>query len=244
MRKVHFQWFNSLLENKPWQLNEEQYNQFELYYEMLIQWNERINLTAITDKEQVFVKHFYDSLTLGYSIDFNDNVSMIDVGSGAGFPGLPMKIAFPKIRLTIIDSLAKRISFLEHLVGKLKLEHVVLIHARAEDAARHVNLRDAFDIATARAVARLNILHELCVPFVKPGGWMAAMKGTNPEEEIVEAEYSARQLNCKYVRTDKYELPEETGERHIILYQKLTKTPSLYPRKPGLPSKKPLLKSH
>ena len=222
------------------ELSESQRNMFETYYRELIDWNEKMNLTGITEREQVYVKHFYDSLTLSFFVPMENVATVADIGSGAGFPGVPLKIAYPHIKLTIIDSLNKRIRFLRHLVEKLQLTNVECVHARAEDAARQPVLRDAFDLVTARAVARLNVLNELCLPFVKVGGLFAAMKGTDPSDEIGEAAFSLRQLKGETVAVRRLELPVDRAERHIVMIRKLAPTPKLYPRKAGTPLKDPL----
>lgn len=240
----YFSDFSQILESLELELNEQQYERFEIYFEQLVEWNKVMNLTAITEREQVFLKHFYDSLLLSQSVQMNEIGSIVDIGSGAGFPSFPLKIMFPHIEVTIIDSLGKRIKFLSHLVDKLNLTNVQLLHARAEDAAREIKLRDKFDLATARAVAKLNVLNELCVPFVKTDGYFAAMKGTDPLDEVNEARYSAKQLKCEYIRTDAFQLPNDSSERNIVLYRKTAATPKQYPRKAGLPAKNPLQGSH
>lgn len=238
---MDFHWFERALAEKGIHLSSSQTAQFELYYRELVAWNEQMNLTAITDKEQVFAKHFYDSITLSLCVPMDSIGRLADIGSGAGFPSLPVKILYPHLRVTIIDSLNKRIRFLDHLVRQLELDAVERVHARAEEAARLPEYRDAFDLVTARAVARLSILNELCLPFVKKGGLFAAMKGADPDEEVAEASYSAAQLNAELAEQHKFELPLDQSKRHIILYRKTDATPRKYPRKPGLPNKSPLI---
>lgn len=232
--------FVSLLEKQGVALQSRQLDQFELYYKELVAWNEKMNLTAITDREQVYLKHFYDSLTLSFYVDLSKVSTLADIGAGAGFPSIPLKIVYPHLKLTIIDSLNKRIVFLEHIGKTLQLENMVSIHARAEEAGRKPELRDAFDLATARAVARLNILNELCLPFVKEGGYFAAMKAAQSDDELVEAKTSIRLLNASLEKVHTFELPIEHAERNIIVLRKRGTTPSKYPRKPGTPSKDPL----
>lgn len=233
--------FVSLIEAQGLHLSEYQLEQFDIYFRELVSWNEKMNLTGITERDQVYVKHFYDSLTLAFYKGMNEVGSIIDVGSGAGFPGIPLKITFPHLKLTIVDSLNKRISFLQHVVNTIGLEDVQLIHGRAEDVSRLPEHRDAYDLATARAVARLAVLNEFCLPFVKPGGVFAAMKGNNPGDELGEAAYSMKELKGSLVETYNFNLPVENSERHIILIKKTAPTPKKYPRKAGTPLKTPLI---
>lgn len=215
--------------------------QFETYYRELITWNERMNLTGITERDQVYTKHFYDSATLAFFVDLTEVGSLADIGSGAGFPSIPLKILFPHLQVTIIDSLNKRIQFLQHLIAELGLEQVEAIHSRAEEAGKNSRYRERFDLVTARAVARLNVLSEFCLPFVKVGGRFVAMKGTDPQEEILEAEYSLKLLGAQLDNVHQFHLPVEQSERHIIVMNKKKHTPKGYPRKPGTPLKQPLL---
>lgn len=176
------------------EIGELQLEQFELYYKELVSWNEKMNLTGITDREQVYTKHFYDSVSLAFYTDMNKVNKLADIGSGAGFPGIPLKICFPHIQLTIIDSLNKRIGFLQYVVDTLGLEQVELIHGRAEELGRKEGYRDSYDLVTARAVAKLAVLNEFCLPFVRKSGMFAAMKGGDPRDEMKEAEFSFNQL--------------------------------------------------
>lgn len=233
--------FHQLLLEHQIDLSEQQMNQFEMYYQELVTWNEKMNLTGITDRDQVYIKHFYDSITLSFHIQMGEITTLADIGSGAGFPGIPLKICFPHLKLTIIDSLNKRIHFLQHVVDQLGLQDVTLIHGRAEDLARKVELRDSFDLATARAVARLAVLNEFCLPFVKQGGMFAAMKGSNPEEEVKEAKRSLSELKGQLRATPHFSLPLENSERHIVIIKKTAATPNKYPRKAGTPLKAPII---
>lgn len=233
--------FAELLEQRSIAISDAQFTQFETYYRLLADWNTRMNLTAITEREQVYVKHFYDSVSLSFFIPFAEIRSMVDVGTGAGFPGIPLKILYPHVRLTLIDSLNKRIRFLEHVVETLQLDQVTCIHARAEDAARKPELRDAFDLATARAVARLPLLNELCLPFVAPGGRFVAMKGPDAAEEIRESGRSLKELRAELAHTHRFRLPREDAERYVIEIRKRQATPAKYPRKAGIPTKQPLI---
>lgn len=233
--------FCGLLEPRGIQLNKLQLSQFERYFKELVSWNEKMNLTGITERHEVYIKHFYDSLTLSFYVDFANVKSMADIGSGAGFPGIPLKIAFPHLQLTIVDSLNKRIQFLQHVVDELQLDGVQLIHGRAEDIARQANFRDRFDVVTARAVARMAVLNEFCLPFAKVGGVFAAMKGTDPAEELKEAARSFKELKGSLRKTFQFTLPVSDSNRHIIVVDKKGPTPAKYPRKAGTPLKAPLI---
>ena len=232
--------FIALLKEKGVDLSPQQLNQYEVYYRELIAWNEKMNLTGITEREQVYVKHFYDSVSLSFFMSMNEVNTLIDIGSGAGFPSIPLKIAFPHLKVTIVDSLNKRIQFLQHLVKELQISDVQCVHSRAEDAARLPELRDRFDLATARAVARLSILNELCLPFVRVGGHFVAMKGSDAADEIGEAKYSISELKAKLIDDYAFKLPIEQSARHLVVLQKTAVTPGKYPRKAGLPAKQPL----
>lgn len=233
--------FQSLLRDQGIEVNAEQTTQFETYFKELVTWNEKMNLTGITERDQVYVKHFYDSLSLSFYVNMNDVHSLADIGSGAGFPGIPLKICFPHIKLTIVDSLNKRIQFLQNIVDQLSLDGVELIHGRAEDVARKPQYRDQFDLVTARAVARMAVLNEFCLPFVKVGGIFAAMKGSDPREEIEEAARSMKLLNAKLSGSHHFTLPMDSSDRHIILVSKNAATPKAYPRKAGTPLKSPII---
>ncbi|WP_410770097.1 16S rRNA (guanine(527)-N(7))-methyltransferase RsmG [Fontibacillus sp. BL9] len=233
--------FRELLSERGIELTPEQLQQFEVYYQELVEWNEKMNLTGITEREQVYIKHFYDSVTLSFYINIEEIDSLADIGSGAGFPGIPLKICFPHLKLTIVDSLNKRIHFLQNVVDKLGLDQVNLLHGRAEDMARNENLRDSYDLVTARAVARMAVLNEFCLPFTKPGGTFAAMKGSDPGEEISESSKSLTELKGKLHQIHHFSLPMENSDRHIILVKKTGPTPKKYPRKAGTPLKSPIL---
>ena len=233
--------FKEALASKGIILNEKQMEQFERYYELLIEWNEKINLTAITDKKEVYLKHFYDSITLGLYVDeFHSPIQLCDVGAGAGFPSIPLKIAFPEIQVTIVDSLNKRIQFLNLLMSELELEGVACHHDRAETFGRNPEFRGRYDFVTARAVARMSVLSELCLPLVKKSGYFVAMKAASSEEELDDAKKAIATLGGKLEVDNAFELPLDAGERHIILIQKTKETPKKYPRKPGTPNKSPL----
>lgn len=218
-------------------LTSRQLEQFEIYYHELIIWNEKMNLTAITKKEEVYEKHFYDCLLASQIIDFN-NQNICDVGAGAGFPSIPLKIVFPNLKVTIVDSLNKRITFLNHLSDKLGLENFNAISARAEEYA--LDNEEKYDIVMARAVARLNILLELCVKMVKVSGYFIALKGKAALDEISESKIALEKLDLKIEKKEKYQLISEKDTRYLLLIKKLKKTNSKFPRSFGQIKKKPL----
>lgn len=209
-------------------LTESMERNFETYYQVLVETNEKMNLTAITEKNEVYCKHFLDSLEITRAIGINDEITLCDVGSGAGFPSIPLAIVNNKCKVTIIDALNKRINFLNGLVKELGLDNVCAIHARAEDFAK--TSREKFDIVTARAVARLNILVELCLPLTKVGGKMIAMKGSSGLEELEEAKKAIAVLGGVIEKTITVDLPEDMGKREIIIINKVKNTPMKYPR--------------
>ncbi|EOT26219.1 16S rRNA (guanine(527)-N(7))-methyltransferase RsmG [Enterococcus saccharolyticus] len=221
-------------------LNQTQLEQFERYYELLVEWNEKMNLTAITEKKEVYLKHFYDSITLALSVPLNEQASLCDVGSGAGFPSIPLKIVFPELKITIVDSLNKRITFLQTLVNELGLNGVSLFHDRAETFGQNPAHRAAYDYVTARAVARLNVLTELCLPLVKKDGFFFALKAAKSEEELTEAKPAIAILGGKFIEDKEIHLPVTHDERHTLIIEKKKETPKKYPRKPGLPNKQPI----
>ncbi len=232
--------FLQALKEKGIELTEKQIAQFKMYFEELVEWNEKMNLTAITDEPSVYLKHFYDSISAAFYVDLNGKKKLCDVGAGAGFPSIPIKICFPELHVTIVDSLNKRIGFLNHLAEKLQLENVEFVHARAEDFGQNKAYREKFDIVTARAVARLSVLSELCIPLVKKGGIFVAMKGAAAKEELVDAKRPLTVLGAKIQKDYSFLLPVEDSERNIFVFSKVKETPSKYPRKPGVPNKTPI----
>lgn len=221
------------------ELSTEQIGQFKTYFEMLVEWNQKINLTAVTEMKEVYLKHFYDSITPLLYADIEEGASLCDVGAGAGFPSIPMKIIRPDLKVTIVDSLNKRITFLNELTTVLGLDKIQLVHDRAETFGQY-GQRHMFDVVTARAVAQLNVLAELCLPLVRTGGQFIVMKGKKAMEEIEEAEFALDLLGGDIKKINSLTLPEEESERYIIVIDKVRKTPKKYPRKPGTPNKSPL----
>ena len=232
--------FYVLLADLGFPLTDRQKEQYELYFELLVEWNEKINLTAITEKDEVYLKHFYDSIApILQGLIENQPIRLLDIGAGAGFPSLPMKILFPELDVTIIDSLNKRINFLHLLAEELGLSGVHFYHGRAEDFAQDKAFRAQFDIVTARAVARMQVLSELTIPYLKVGGRLLALKASNAPEELEEAKNALNLLFSKVEDNLQYELPNG-DPRYITLVEKKKETPNKYPRKAGMPNKRPL----
>ena len=221
-------------------LTDRQKEQYERYFELLVEWNEKINLTAITEKDEVYIKHFYDSIApILQGLIENQPIRLLDIGAGAGFPSLPMKILFPELDVTIIDSLNKRINFLHLLAEELGLSGVHFYHGRAEDFAQDKAFRAQFDLVTARAVARMQVLSELTIPYLKVGGRLLALKASNAPEELEEAKNALNLLFSNVEDNLQYELPNG-DPRYITVVEKKKETPNKYPRKAGLPNKRPL----
>ena len=220
------------------EISEKQLNQFYNYMNILIEWNKVMNLTNITEPEEIIQKHFVDSLTVLKSI--KENASIIDVGTGAGFPGMPIKIVFPETRITLLDSLNKRIKFLEEVINKLELKNIETIHGRAEEVAHNKNYREKYDIAIARAVAPLNVLSEYLLPFVKIGGYAICMKGVKGKEEAEEGKNAIKILGGEITNSREFNLPNTEMARTIIEIEKIKNTEKKYPRKAGTPTKMPL----
>ncbi|KRL61957.1 16S rRNA (guanine(527)-N(7))-methyltransferase RsmG [Latilactobacillus fuchuensis] len=225
-------------------VSQKQTDQFARYFERLVAVNQNVNLTAITEREAVYLKHFYDSITPALYLDQlrSEPLSICDIGAGAGFPSLPIKILFPQLKITIVDSLNKRIHFLEELVQELGLTDVRLVHDRAELFSQLKSpYREQFDIVTARAVASLNVLAEFCLPAVKVGGQFIALKASQSATELADADYALTVLGGRLVDDIALTLPETNDSRHIIIIDKIQPTPDKYPRRAGVPVKKPLM---
>lgn len=227
------QQFIEALKQKGIELSEGQIAQFRKYFELLVEWNEKMNLTAITDLEGVYLKHFYDSISASFYFDFTKVTTVCDVGAGAGFPSIPIKICFPHLEITIVDSLNKRITFLNHLTNELNLDHMSFVHARAEEFGQNANYREQFDVVTARAVARLSVLSELCIPLAKEGGYFVALKAAAGAEEMKDAAKAITTLGAKLKEEFAFLLPVEESERSLYVFDKVKATPKKYPRKPG-----------
>jgi 16S rRNA (guanine527-N7)-methyltransferase len=235
--------FSQILQEYGIQLSIEQQEQFARYFYFLVEWNNRMNLTAITEENEVYLKHFFDSLApifLGV-IASNDPIDLLDIGAGAGFPSIPMKILFPKLKVTIIDSLNKRIIFLKELAKALGLEEVRFYHGRAEDFGQNVYYRERYSLVTARAVARLNVLSELTLPFLKKGGRLIALKASQTSEEVRKAKKAIALLGGKIAEEKGYSLPVTQDSRFLVVVKKEGITPKKYPRKAGTPNKKPIV---
>ena len=222
-------------------LSFEQRKQFDHYYELLIEWNRVMNLTGITDYDEVNLKHFIDSLSIVKIMNMNLIKKMIDVGTGAGFPGIPLKIAFPELEIVLLDSLNKRVKFLNEVINELGLKKVTVVHGRAEDLAKNKSYREQFDLCVSRAVANLSTLCEYSVPFLWISGSFVSYKGEFSENEIQQAGKAVDILGGKIVETEKFKLPQTDIGRSLIRIEKVKKTPAKYPRKAGLPAKEPLL---
>lgn len=215
-------------------------NDFNIYREILVDWNQKMNLTGIEDEKEVYIKHFLDSVSSVKDNYIKDGVSIIDVGTGAGFPGLPLRICLENIKLTLLDSLNKRINFLQEVSNSLELDNIEFIHGRAEDFGKLEEYREQYDIATARAVAGLPILMEFCVPFIKVGGHFVCLKGPNANLELEESKAAMEALGIEFVDKIDVELPETDLNHNILVFKKVKSTPDKYPRKAGKPSKTPI----
>lgn len=228
------------LEDLGIKVNDKMLDNFNIYREILVDWNQKMNLTGIEDEKEVFIKHFLDSVSSVENEYIKDGISLIDVGTGAGFPGLPLKICLENINLTLLDSLNKRINFLQEVSNNLGLENVEFIHGRAEDFGKLEEYREQYDVATARAVAGLPILMEFCVPFVKVGGYFVCLKGPNANLELEESKSAMEVLGLEFVEKIDIELPETDLKHNILVFKKVKNTPEKYPRKAGKPAKSPI----
>jgi len=223
-------------------LTDEQLSKFKRYAELLLEWNERFNLTAIIDLKEVYSKHFLDSLVLASQIQksVSGQAGLLDIGSGAGFPGLALKIAMPSLQVTLCDALRKRVTFLTHVIGELQLQGIVAVHGRAEELAKSASYRDQFAVVTARAVAHLTVLSEWCLPFVRPHGVFIAMKGPTGEQEAIDAHAAFATLNGTLETVQNYNLPDGAGARSLVVVKKIGVTPKRFPRRAGDAERAPL----
>ena len=222
-------------------LTEKQIEQFEKYYELLVEWNKVMNLTGITEFDEVMQKHFVDSVAAAEYVEMEKINSLIDVGTGAGFPGIPLKIVYPHLQVTLLDSLNKRIKFLDEVVDNLGLTGIKTVHGRAEDAAKKAEYREQFDLSVSRAVANLASLTEYCLPFVKVGGKFVSYKSVSVDEEITQSKKAVYVLGGEIGKVEKFNLPESDMERALVIVEKKRSTPKKYPRKAGMPTKEPLV---
>lgn len=222
-----------------YQLSEHQYQAFLTYYDMLIEWNRRMNLTTITEYQEVVSKHFLDSLSIS-NICSKLEGKLLDLGTGAGFPGIPLKIVYPDLKITLMDSLNKRIRFLQEVIDRVELKNIEAIHGRAEEMGRQKKYRESYDHVVSRAVANISTLSEYCLPFVREGGDFIAYKSGQIEEELNEGKFGIRLLGGKIERVEQFTLPNSEFSRSLVMIRKTKKTPKTYPRKAGTPSKNPL----
>ena len=232
--------FDEKLKELDITLSEKQQEQFYRYYELLVEWNKVMNLTGITEYEEVNEKHFIDSLSLVKVLDISKMNTVIDVGTGAGFPGIPLKIAFPHLKVTLLDSLNKRIKYLDTVIDELELKDINTIHGRAEEYARKEEYREKYDLAVSRAVANLSTLSEYCVPYVKVGGMFVPYKSGEIDEEVKAAQTAIKVLGGKQTEVVKFTLPGSDINRSFVKIQKVKSTGKKFPRKAGLPAKEPI----
>ena len=240
LEKYNIESFQNDLEELNIKLEKRQICQFLQYYELLVEWNSFMNLTAITDYDEVIKKHFVDSLSLIKAIDLSKEISVIDIGTGAGFPGIPLKIAFPNLKVTLLDSLNKRIKFLNEVIDKLELKDIIAIHGRAEDFAKDKNYRQSYDLCVSRAVANLSTLSEYCLPYVKTGGKFISYKSEKITDEMNAAKNAIKILGGNISNQVEFILPDSDIYRNLFIIDKIKDTPIKYPRKAGLPTKEPL----
>lgn len=229
-----------LCEKNGIQLSDEQLKQFSIFYDHMIEMNQVMNLTSITDEDEVILKHFYDSMSVIKYYDFHDQMNVIDVGTGAGFPGIPLAILLPNVQFTLMDSLNKRITFLKEVVKKCGLKNVECIHSRAEELAKDGDYRENYDVCVSRAVANLSVLLEYCIPFIKKGGKFISYKSISSEEELTDSKNAQNKLCCKLKENISFELPDTDIKRNFLIFEKFDHTADKYPRNNGIPRKKPL----
>lgn len=232
--------FKAGLEELEIQLSEKQFQQFIQYYELLVEKNKVMNLTGITEWEEVVQKHFLDSLSLVFATEIEDGAKVLDLGTGAGFPGIPLKIAFPQLQITLLDSLNKRITFLQEVIRTLGLKNIQVFHGRAEEFAHKKGHREAYDLVVSRAVANLSTLSEYCLPFVEVGGAFISYKSGSIAEEVEEADRAIMELGGSLASVEEFQLPDSDIRRSLVVIEKEENTPKKYPRGSGKPGKQPL----
>lgn len=236
----YFDIMSTALSDVKLPFNEDTYNKFMQYKDMIKDWNEKINLTAIVEDEQIVKKHFIDCIKIFKCSPLKEAKSIIDIGTGAGFPGVPIKIIKNDINVVLLDSLNKRINFLNEVINKIELKNIYTVHGRAEDFSRKIEYREKSDVAVSRAVANLAVLSELCIPYVKVGGYFVAMKGPSVEEEIIEGKNAVSILGGKIDDIIKIEIEDSDLNHNLVVIKKVKETPKIYPRKAGTAVKKPL----
>lgn len=220
--------------------NDEMLNNLKIYREILVEWNQVMNLTGIEDEKEVYIKHFLDSISAVKNGYIKDGMSIIDVGTGAGFPGMPLRICLENLKVTLLDSLNKRINFLQEVAKNVGIDDIEYIHGRAEDFGKDEQYREQYDIATARAVAGLPVLMEFCVPFVKVGGYFVCLKGPNANLELEESKAAMEALGVEFIEKINVDLPDSELNHNILVFKKIKNTPEKYPRKAGKPAKSPI----
>lgn len=222
------------------QLDDNKRNQFMEFYKLLIEWNQYMNLTAITEYEEVVEKHFVDSLSIVKAINLCEKENIIDIGTGAGFPGIPIKIIYPHLKVTLLDSLNKRVKFLNTIIEKLELKNINVIHGRAEDYAKQKEYREKYELCVSRAVANLSTLSEYCIPYISVGGMFISYKSDEIDEELLKSKNAVKILGAKVSDVIRFQLPGTDIRRSFIKIEKIKNTPKIYPRRAGIPGKEPL----
>src|SRR6056297_237378 len=238
MSKIDY--LEKLLKKTDLSYDKKNLNKFEKYKELLIEWNKKINITSIDQEEEIYLKHFIDSVIIKKYVIIKEGSKTIDIGTGGGFPGIPLKLIDNDMKITLLDSLNKRIKFLDEVVKELNLKDVECVHGRAEDFGKDKNYREKYDYGFSRAVASLNVLLEYVLPFIKKNGLFIAFKGSNFNDEIQDSENALKILGGEIIDLKEYNLPESDISRSLIVIKKIKKTPMKYPRRPGTPNKKPL----
>lgn len=221
-------------------LSSKQVEQFEKYKDLLVCWNEKMNLTAITDDREIIIKHFLDCISSSAIFDYNKVAKLIDVGTGAGFPGMPLKITHPHIEVTLLDSLQKRLNFLQEVITQIGVQNIYTVHSRAEDGGQNPLYREQYDVCVSRAVANLTVLAEYCIPFIKKGGYFLAQKGPMVLDEIPESKKALSELGTSVVEVKQVQVPYSEATHYIVIMEKTKNTPPKYPRKAGVPAKSPI----